>query len=49
MELCPYGTLTSHFQKGKLSSLLKSLIALDAAKGIQIMHENNILHRDLKV
>eukprot|EP01107_Rhizomastix_libera_P006614 TRINITY_DN2076_c0_g1_i1.p1 TRINITY_DN2076_c0_g1~~TRINITY_DN2076_c0_g1_i1.p1 ORF type:complete len:170 (+),score=31.32 TRINITY_DN2076_c0_g1_i1:384-893(+) len=48
LEYCKFGSLTSHFGKNTLSKALKRMIALDCAKGMQFLHNNKFIHRDLK-
>eukprot|EP00727_Mastigamoeba_balamuthi_P013046 m51a1_g8364 putative protein serine threonine (1457) ;mRNA; r:127127-133694 len=50
MEYAPLGSVSNHIhpKKGELSMKLKVKIALDCARGMQVLHNNGILHRDLK-
>ena len=47
MELCKNGALRE-LLKRKLSWSLKIRLALDIAQGIAFLHENGIIHRDIK-
>eukprot|EP01107_Rhizomastix_libera_P008390 TRINITY_DN2357_c0_g1_i1.p1 TRINITY_DN2357_c0_g1~~TRINITY_DN2357_c0_g1_i1.p1 ORF type:complete len:414 (+),score=126.53 TRINITY_DN2357_c0_g1_i1:2-1243(+) len=48
LEYCKYGSLSSHLGQNKLNKEVKMLVALDCAKGMQFLHTNNFIHRDLK-
>ena len=48
LEYCKQGSLTSHLGEHKLNSSLKQMIALDCARGMQYLHMNRVIHRDLK-
>lgn len=47
-EFVPLGNLTRYLGKGMLSYAQKIKIALDAANGMNFLHNSGILHRDLK-
>eukprot|EP00727_Mastigamoeba_balamuthi_P002978 m51a1_g12678 putative protein serine threonine (806) ;mRNA; r:118-3810 len=48
MEYAPMGSLDSYIARHALESGLKPHIALDVSKGMEFLHANGILHRDLK-
>jgi tRNA A-37 threonylcarbamoyl transferase component Bud32 len=48
MELSPMGSLLSILRKQELSMEAKIKIAKNCARGMLVLHENSILHRDLK-
>lgn len=48
MELCDLGDLKSYFQKIRPDLKLKLHVMLETAKGLCFLHENNIIHRDMK-
>eukprot|EP01107_Rhizomastix_libera_P004069 TRINITY_DN1705_c2_g1_i2.p1 TRINITY_DN1705_c2_g1~~TRINITY_DN1705_c2_g1_i2.p1 ORF type:complete len:1208 (-),score=319.24 TRINITY_DN1705_c2_g1_i2:43-3381(-) len=48
LEFCQYGSLSTQLGKKSLSPGLKRMIAIDCAKGMQFLHINKIIHRDLK-
>jgi serine/threonine protein kinase len=48
-EWCPYGSLFSALQKRKFSDELKCKVLLDAASGMNFLHQSGIIHRDLFV
>jgi len=49
MELCKNGTLTSYLSKNHdVSPKLKIKFCFDAARGLSFLHNNKVIHRDLK-
>lgn len=49
MELCENGSLRKYLQsESSLSWKLRARLLLDAAKGILFLHENEVIHRDIK-
>eukprot|EP00727_Mastigamoeba_balamuthi_P008857 m51a1_g4594 putative C-tail anchored protein (1658) ;mRNA; r:197434-205668 len=48
MEFVKHGSLGGLIQQQKLSQSFKLRCALDVAKGMNFLHQNNIIHRDLK-
>lgn len=48
MELCPFGDLNQVFWKQKVDFPQKSEIMIGISKGVAYLHDNNIIHRDIK-
>ncbi|KAG0234379.1 hypothetical protein BGW41_001158 [Actinomortierella wolfii] len=48
MELAGKGTLAKAINKGLLDWLTKTRLAHEIARGLEYIHQENILHRDLK-
>ncbi|KAG0227791.1 hypothetical protein BGW42_002710, partial [Actinomortierella wolfii] len=48
MELAERGTLTNAINKGLLDWLDKTRLAHEIARGLEYIHQENVLHRDLK-
>lgn len=47
-EFMPYGTLSSCLKKYPFSTMLRINCLLDCCRGMDFLHQSNILHRDLK-
>ncbi|ELP90695.1 serine-threonine protein kinase, putative [Entamoeba invadens IP1] len=47
-EFCQLGSLRKFMQTNPISDYLKVRFCQDVAKGMEYLHENDILHRDLK-
>ena len=47
-EFCPLGSLRKHMKKYNLSETMKIRICQDIARGMEYLHENDVIHRDLK-
>jgi serine/threonine protein kinase len=48
MEFCPLGSLAVLIKKEELNTAIKMKYALGCARGMQFLHANHIMHRDLK-
>ncbi|ELP93878.1 serine-threonine protein kinase, putative [Entamoeba invadens IP1] len=47
-EFCPLGSLRKFMKTNALTDLLKIRFCQDIARGMEYLHQNDILHRDLK-
>ncbi|EAL46614.1 protein tyrosine kinase domain-containing protein [Entamoeba histolytica] len=47
-EFCPLGSLRKFMKTNPMSDLLKVRFCQDIARGMEYLHQNDILHRDLK-
>ncbi|GAB1225178.1 hypothetical protein ENUP19_0246G0002 [Entamoeba nuttalli] len=47
-EFCPLGSLRKFMKTNSMSELLKIRFCQDIARGMEYLHQNDILHRDLK-
>ncbi|EDR23274.1 serine-threonine protein kinase, putative [Entamoeba dispar SAW760] len=47
-EFCPLGSLRKFMKTNPLSDFLKVRFCQDIARGMEYLHQNDILHRDLK-
>ncbi|EDR25790.1 serine-threonine protein kinase, putative [Entamoeba dispar SAW760] len=47
-EFCPLGSLRKFMKTNPMSDFLKIRFCQDIARGMEYLHENDILHRDLK-
>ncbi|ELP88967.1 serine-threonine protein kinase, putative [Entamoeba invadens IP1] len=47
-EFCPLGSLRKYMKSNAIPELLKLRFCQDIARGMEYLHENDILHRDLK-
>lgn len=48
IEYAPLGSLSSVMQKMKLSTAMKLTVLHEAAKAVQFLHMNSVIHRDIK-
>ena len=49
MEFCEFGDLNSFFPKHKLTRHEKLTLITDITQGVEYLHANNIIHRDIKL
>ncbi|EDR29365.1 serine-threonine protein kinase, putative [Entamoeba dispar SAW760] len=47
-EFCPLGSLRKYMKTNPMSEFLKTRFCQDIARGMEYLHENDIVHRDLK-
>ena len=48
MELCPFGDLNKFFQERDLNQQEKLELMTEIAKGVEYLHSQNVIHRDIK-